>query len=226
GVLGMIQDRDSYRLPAKASAQGTPAAARAPYSGSLLAFTGEIVTGNSCAIRCRDLRHASARIGEGLRLFTRQLQRPRHAQAKHAFFVISKRDLAVESCQRRDSIHAAHAGGSSKNIDGVLTQHWFLVRAQPVCLDFEFAFLGAAPGSEHIAMYDRAHFALVLRLDGVRVVPKINSADVAVVEPETNVMRVVGSLTWSGRKTARHELALSGPKREEHRLLESRRIDV
>src|SRR5215472_18736852 len=108
----------------------------------------------------------------------------------------------------------------------MLTQHRFLVRAQPVILDFEFALLRTTPGSDHIAMYDHAHFALVLRFDGVRVVPKINSTDIAIVEPQANVMGMVGSLTWSGRETARYELAFSGPQGEEHRLFESRRIDV
>src|SRR5262249_53132882 len=108
----------------------------------------------------------------------------------------------------------------------MLTQHRFLIWSQPVILDFKFALLGTAPGSDHIAMYDGAHFALVLRLDGIRVVPEIDSVNVAIVEPEADVMGVVGSLTWRGRESSRHELALGGPEGEEYRLLERRWIHV
>src|SRR5215472_8711323 len=110
GVLGMVQDSNGHELLPKAPTQRTPTAAGSPYGGSALAFAGKIVAGRSRAGRSRYLSDASACVRKSFGLFARQLQRVSHAQAKHALFVVGKRDLAVEGHQGCNSIHTAHAG--------------------------------------------------------------------------------------------------------------------
>src|SRR5215469_6068295 len=99
GVLGMVQDSNGHGLLPKTPTQRTPTAAGSPYSGSALAFAGEVVPGRNGAGRIRYSGDASACVRKGFGLFIRQLQRVSHAQAKHALFVVGKRDLAVESRQ-------------------------------------------------------------------------------------------------------------------------------
>jgi hypothetical protein len=73
-----------------------------------------------------------------------------------------------------------------------------------------------------------AHLRRVLGLDRVGVVPEVEPVHVAVVEPQTDVVRMVDALPGARveRKAARDERAVRGADGIEDRLLERGRPDV
>src|SRR5438552_1583473 len=78
-----------------------------------------------------------------------------------------------------------------------LTQDLIPVRHYPIRLDPKLSARSPSLSGNDPAMDDRSH---LLRLFGravYRIIPKIDAVDIAVVEPQTALMRVVDTLTGS-----------------------------
>ena len=86
----------------------------------------------------------------------------------------------------------------------------------------------AALGRDDALLVDRAHLGCVFGLDGVGVVPEIEAIDIAVVEPQARMMRMIDTLSRSRRKriAARNRDAARRDQRIECRLLERCRPNV
>jgi hypothetical protein len=71
-------------------------------------------------------------------------------------------------------------------------------------------------------MDDRAHLRRAVGPYGVGVVPEIETIDIAMIEPEAHMVRMVH--TFAGTRLQRiasgHELPTGAADREEHRLLQ------
>src|SRR6185369_12391493 len=77
-------------------------------------------------------------------------------------------------------------------------------------------------------MDDAAHFGGVFGLDGGGIVPEIEAIDVAVVEPQSGVVRMVDTLAGTGidGKSTGHDGTSGRAQRVEHRLGEGVGPDV
>jgi len=85
--------------------------------------------------------------------------------------------------------HSGHRGNKSR----VFFQNELLLTGDPVGFDFELASVGTALGQRNGAMPNVAHLGSVLGLDGFGVVPEIETIDVPVVKPDSDMVR------WSTR---------------------------
>src|SRR4030095_11639547 len=85
----------------------------------------------------------------------------------------------------------------------------------------QFSTIGAALRRHDPAMQDGPHFRRVLGLCLVGVVPEVEAVHALVVEPQTDVMRMIDALAWPRieRPAARYDGPLRAADRIEHRLL-------
>src|SRR5260370_17160060 len=89
-----------------------------------------------------------------------------------------------------------------------------LVSGNPVGFNFQLVLLRAAFSQRDCAMTDVAHFGGVFGLDGFGVVPEIEAVNVAVVEPQASVVRMVDALARARfeREAAGDDGAFGGAK--------------
>src|SRR5207253_9128882 len=83
----------------------------------------------------------------------------------------------------------------AKHVAHMLLQSDTLVLRAPISFHLQLTLVGAAFRADDGLVPDGPHFRSVLRLDSFRIVPEINSVDALVVEPQPNVVRMVGALT-------------------------------
>src|SRR5258708_27899630 len=216
----MVENGDRNRLVADLAAQIAPAAARAPGRVSLLAFAGEIDAVYAGVVELSDGGRAAIAVGEDFWLVGRSLQRASEAHAEHAFLVVMEDDCFVERLQRGNAVDAAEIGATTKDEASVFIQNELLLAADPVGVDFQLRLIGAALCQRDSAMADYAHLRGIFHLNCFRVVPEIEAADVAVVEPQASVMRMIDTLTRARlkRETAGDDRAFGGAKRIKHGL--------
>jgi hypothetical protein len=81
-----------------------------------------------------------------------------------------------------------------------LAQQDLAVGRDPVGFGVELAALGAACGGHDPPVEDRPHLRSLRRLDLVGVVPEIESVHHLVVEPQTDVVRVIDALAGARRE--------------------------
>src|SRR5262249_34043295 len=97
-----------------------------------------------------------------------------------------------------------------------------------VHLDIEFASVLAIHGPQDLSMDDCAIGVVGIRLYAIRVIPEVDSIDIPVVEPQSNVVRMVDALAGSGieREAASDNGASRRPERIEDGLFDSVGPDV
>ena len=96
----------------------------------------------------------------------------------------------------------------------------------PLAVTSSVASTGAARRALHPAVEDRSHVRRrAVGLIAVGVVPEVEPVHVAVVEPESGVVRMVDAFArpWIERIAARDDRAARAADRIQHRLLERRR---
>ena len=84
---------------------------------------------------------------------------------------------------------------AKEEIAGRLGENLLANTCDPDRVDDKFAAIGAAPSGDYFRLQDRAHLGAIFRLDGIGVVPEIESIDIAVVEPHAGVVRVVDTFS-------------------------------
>src|SRR5579859_3850058 len=229
GVLRMIEDGDRNRMIAGRACKRAPATARPPGGRAFYAFAGEIDPG--CWIRSSwsggDLRRATVGIHEGAALLLRRLKPAGNAHAQQPFLIVFKYG-AVESLDRDNLIDYSRVTAVQKNIARGLLQKRLVFSSDPRRLDDKFAAIRAALGRDDFAVNDGAHLRAIFGLDGVGVVPEIEAIHVAVVEPQSGMMRMVDAFVGT-----RLEWVATGDgdafivdERIEHRLLQRRWPDI
>src|SRR6266852_2046449 len=142
------------------------------------------------------------------------------ANAEDAFLVVAEDNFFVEGEHGGDAVDAEEIGGAAEDETGMLLQDWPLLAGDPVSFNFQLALLRAAFRQRDCAMTDVAHFGGVLGLDGFGVVPEIEAVNVAVVEPQAGVVRMVDALAGARfeREAAGDDGVFGGAKRIEHGL--------
>src|SRR5260221_7072975 len=216
----MVEDGDGDRLVAELAAEIAPAAARAPGRIAFFAFAGEIDTVYAGVVELSDGGRAAIAVGEDFWLVGGSFQRASDAHAENAFLVVVEDDFFVESLQRGNAVDAAEIGATTKDEASVFLQNELLLAADPVGVDFQLSLIGAALCQRDSAMADYAHLRGIFHLNCFRVVPEIEAADVAIVEPQASVMRMIDTLTRPRleREPTGDDCALGGAERIEDGL--------
>ena len=123
--------------------------------------------------------------------------------------------------ERGSAVDDALVGGAAEGKMGGFLQQHVLLLVGPGGVVGERAG-GAAAGFQDFIGPNPAVAGLFGRRNGVGVVPEIQAVDVLEVQPQPQVVRVVGGLAGAGRQreAAGDEGAVGGPQRVEHRLFQ------
>jgi len=77
-------------------------------------------------------------------------------------------------------------------------QDWLTIGHDPIHFDYEFTSVFAAGGFDDSPVRNHPHLLLLFRRESDGVVPEVDSVNAAIVEPQTNVMRMIYAFarTW------------------------------
>ena len=89
-------------------------------------------------------------------------------------------------------------GAAAKHELRRLLEQRGVVGRHPCRFNHQLALVRAALGVDDAPVEDGAHLRRLIGLDRVGVVPEVEAVDVAVVQPETDVVRMVDALTLAG----------------------------
>src|SRR5437667_287879 len=165
---------------------------------ALFAFAAEVNAVHAGVVHLGDGGGAAARVGEDFGFVGRSFQSACHAEAEHAFFIVGEYNFFAKGMQSRDAIHAAEVWAATKDEAGVFFENGLLLPGYPIRFDFEHAPVGAALCGDDRAVANDAHLRGVFGLDGFGIVPEVEAVDITVVEPETDMMRMVHAFAGAG----------------------------
>src|SRR5258707_15211177 len=216
----MVEDGNGDRLITELAAEIAPAAACAPSGISFFPFAGQVAPIDAGVFDLGDRSRPAACIGEDFGLVGGSLQGVSDAHAENTFFIVIEDDFFAESLQGRDPVDAAEIRAAAEHETRVLLQNELLLSGDPVRVYFQFSLIVSALCQRNGAVANAAHFGSVLRLDGSRVVPEIETIDISIVEPQAGVMRMIHALARSRLEweAARDDRALRSAEWKEDRL--------
>ncbi len=110
--------------------------------------------------------------------------------------MLSLKTALIEGLEGYDQIDDSGVFATREDVTRGLLENVLVLAGCPNGIDGQFPLFGAALRGNDRLMVNRAHLGAVFRLDGVGVVPEIEAVDIAVVEPEAGVMRMVDSFVW------------------------------
>src|SRR5260370_5923474 len=193
----MVEDGNGDRRIIELADEIAPAAACATSGISFVPFAGQVAPIDGGVFDLGDGSRPAACIGEDFGLVGGSLQGVSDAHAENTFFIVIEDDFFAEGLQRRDAVDTAEVRAASEYETRVLLQNELLLAGDPVRLYFQFSLIVSALCQRNGAVANVAHFGSVLRLDGSRVAPEIETIDIAIVEPQAGVMRMINALARS-----------------------------
>ena len=226
-IRGMVEHRNRDWFRFNRTAQHRPLATRAPHRVTLEAFAAGVAARDSFVVEGRRFHRLARGIGQELRFFRRLLERARHAQTERAFLVVTEYDF-LNRGERRISFDGPLVGAGAEHEMGPFPDQRLSISLHPFTLDDQLATVDAAFRVDHLAVEDRPHLGRAFSRDRVGVVPEVQSIDVAMVEPQPDVVWMVDAFTRTRleRVAARDEGSLRRANREQRRFLQRRRVDV
>src|SRR5262245_10654893 len=228
GVLRVVEHQQHDVLALDLARERAPAAARAPDLVARQAFAARVAAGHAGVVEHGNGGRLARGVGEDLRLVGGLLEPARHAQAEDAFLVVGEGDGLVARGELGVALDAARVAVGAEDEARALVKSDRAIGHDPVGVHHQLAHTGAALRGQGRLVNDAAHLRLLLLRERLGVVPEVDAIDVAVVEPEADVVRVVHALAGARveREAARDERAARAADRVEHRLREPLRPDV
>src|SRR6202453_5150217 len=227
GVPRVIEDCDGDFVPVRVPGQGAPAAAGSLGLISLLALTGQIDTRCAGCIGSWNLRRPAIRVGEGATFLIGRLQPTCCAYAQQTFLVVVKH-YPIERVQSSDRVDHPLIVFLRKYVARLLLDNVLATACSPYRVDDQFPAVTPAFGGDNFLLVNGPHLGAVFRLDGVGVIPEVESVYVTVIEPNSRMMRMIDPLTRARRerKATDHVDAIGGDQGIQHRLLQRTWPDV
>src|SRR5882762_2198329 len=206
----MVEDGNGHRLAVNLSAEIAPASTSAPGSIALFSFTRQIAAVDTGIIQLGDRGCIAVCVREHFRFVAGSFKVARNAHAEHAFLIVIEHNFFPDRLQRGDAVDAAEIGSAAEGKARVLLQDGLPLSGNPVGVNFKFPLLRTTLRESDRSVTNIAHLGRVFRLNSFRVVPEIETANIPVVEPRPDVMRMVDAFarTRIQRISSRNESAL------------------
>src|ERR1700733_11160455 len=138
------------------------------------------------------------------------------------------KDDTIKRMQRSDRVDHPLIVFLRKHVACSLLQDVLAGACGPHRVDNQFPAVSPAFGGDYLLLVNGTHLGTVLRLDGVGVVPEVESVYVTVIEPNSRMMRMIDPLarTRRQRKSTDHIDPVRCDQRKQHRLLQYTGPDV
>src|SRR6202044_3564423 len=138
------------------------------------------------------------------------------------------KDDTVERVQRSNRVDHPLIIFLRKHVACCLLQDVLAGACGPHRVDNQFPAVTSAFGGDDLLLVNGTHLGAVFRLDGVGVIPEVESVYVTVIEPNSCMMRMIDPLTRARRerKAADHVDAIGADERKQHWLLQDSGPDV
>ncbi len=194
GVLRMVEDRHRHVFIAGSAREGHPAAARAPDRVAFFPLAAPIETGDSGVVEGDHGGGPPGGVGQGHGLLRGLLEKAGDTQSEETLLVVLEQNRLASGREPRRALDDAAARAPAEDEGGVLVEDDRPSRQDPLHGHPQPALVFPVLRAHHANVPPAAHLRLLLGGPDGGVVPEIHAVDVAEVEPQADVVGMVGAL--------------------------------